>query len=111
MEKEIDEIASSSTILDGDLNRVAVALLHPNDFIAQPCALTEGRHTIWNDEVRDRFHQVYLDILHDHAHSQAHSHAHTHTQTQTHTHAHTHAHSHAHTLTHTTHKHTHKHTH
>ena len=69
MEKEIDEIASTSTILDGDLNRVAIALLHPNDFIAQPCALTEGRHAIWNDEVRDRFHQVYLDILHDHAHS------------------------------------------
>ena len=86
MDKQIDEIASTSTILDGDLNRVAVSLLHPNDFIAQPCALTEGRYTIWNDEVRDRFHQVYINIFtrsHTHTHTDTHTHTGTHTRTHT----------------------------
>ena len=58
MDKEIDDIVGTSTILDGDLNKVAISLLHPQDYISQPCAITEGRIAVWYDEQRDRYHQV-----------------------------------------------------
>ena len=61
MDKEIDDIVASTTLLDGDLNKVAISLLHPQ-VIRENVDFHGFKSCLFNQKKRNPLKVIQLNL-------------------------------------------------